>query len=108
MNGSGEKTLPITGIDAVVLLWHLQQYATKYGNDDAERTLAELTRSLSFSHRVSKAAAESALHCCNIYDEEKKFWHPNGATFDEWVKKVGRGQKFNRKYSWFEEKKQWR
>jgi hypothetical protein len=105
MNSGDEKLSVITGLDATVLLYHLHRFAIKHGHSDADRTLNEVTRLLSFSHRCLTSVVESALYCCNLLDEETEFWHPEGATFDEFARKVGKGRKFNKRYNYFEDRK---
>jgi hypothetical protein len=103
---SDTRTLKITGMDCVVLLYHLHRYVEKYEScDDADRTLEQLTRLLSFATTVPRSVVESAMHSCNLLDEEKEFKHPDGASFDQFARKVGHGRPFNKKYNWFEDRK---
>lgn len=104
MYSGDEKFIALTGLDTTVLMYHLHKFAEKHGHADADRTLAELTRLLSYSNRYLKPVVESAMYCCNLLDEEKEFWHPQGATFDEFARKVGQGRRFNKRYNYFEDK----
>ena len=105
MNAGDEKLTVLTGMDSAVLLYHLHKFAKKHGHSDADRTLSELTRLLSFNTRILTSVVESGMYCCNLLDEEKEFWHPDGATFDEFSKKVGKGKRFNKRYNYFEDRK---
>lgn len=71
-------------LQAVVLMWHLTN--SEDAENDADNTVGELVRALDDSGGfVPKGLLESALYCCNMEDERKKFWHPLGMPFDRFV-----------------------
>jgi len=97
-----DRILLLNGMDCVVMIHHLYRYDEEHGHADADRTLNQMKRLLDFKVRVPVSAVESGLYCCNLLGEEQKYWHPEGLTFDEFVKKIAPGKKFNKRYNWFE------
>jgi hypothetical protein len=77
-------------LDAVVLLYHIHRGVTTegVGFEDANKTLQQLTRSLSqFKYTVTEQTLESALWSCNLMDEQGEWWSPEGDDFDTWLKR---------------------
>lgn len=72
-------------------------------DNDADRTVEEIVAEIdAFDGYLSKGVLESALYCCNIENEKKKFWHPLGWSFDKFLKDVvPKQQKFNKYYNVF-------
>lgn len=66
--------------------------------NDADRTVEELATEIDeFDGYLSKAVLESALYCCNMENERKKFWHPLGQRFERFLEDViPRGKHFDR------------
>lgn len=108
------KTAPTKGdlemfrlslLDMLVLLHNVLEGANdaEVGYEDAEFTLRELVKKLSRrTYPVRRSALESALWSCNLMDEAGKFWHPDGLTFDEYLKKGLKqrvGTRFDRFYN---------
>jgi hypothetical protein len=93
-------------LDLSTLLFHLHFGARneRVGFEDAERTLAQVSAKLSHKVRVEKAVLESALWSSNLCDEIGKFVHPQGISFDEWMKQMFGTEKFNRAYNLLEKK----
>lgn len=69
--------------------------------NDADRTVDELLAALDDNRGwIPRVVLESALYCCNINDEDGKFWHPQVATFPGFIKKVlGTKYHFDRYYN---------
>ena len=75
--------------------------------NDANETLESViayykTRTLNLPMRL----LEGGLYECNLADENKDFFHPEGLTFDQFLDtiKVGRWE-FNKDYNYYEENK---
>lgn len=92
--------LLLNGLDSMVLLYHVHRAAEEYGHMDADRTLPELTRALSYQMKLPLPVVESGLFSCNLCDEKdpSKFWHPSGLTLDEFIRKLLKGRKFDKRY----------
>jgi hypothetical protein len=100
--------------DIAVMMWHLQLAAKDpdIGHNDADfdlKTLCALMRTKQ-PCRINTIAIESALYSCNLMDEAGKFWHPEGKSFDEFLKDmvfVSRQHgNYDRFYNFFEAKKE--
>lgn len=109
-----KTTVSLTLLDFAVLAWHL--YAAirdhEIGFNDADTTMHTLAVRLNsgLKRAVSLNTLESALYCCNLLDEQGRFWHPSGRSFDDFAKRLmaenGDSRRFNRTYNYFEEGKQ--
>lgn len=98
-------------MDIVVLLYHVHKGSKEsdVGFEDADRTLQELTKLLCQRRvTVKKSALESALWSCNLMNERKKFWHPEGKSFKAYLAKILRpyGSEFDHFYNWILESKE--
>lgn len=76
--------------------------------NDADRTVEEIIADIdAFDGYLTKAVLESALYCCNMENERKKFWHPLKQSFDKFLLDVVPRQKhFDRYYNVIHEKKE--
>jgi len=92
---------PLRLLDVAVLLFNVHKGATdaEVGFEDCRETLDTFTRKLNKYMFVDPMLLESALWSCNLLDEHGRFWHPQGLTFEEFLKKVVRRGKFNRTYN---------
>lgn len=72
------------------------------GYEDAQRTLANLMTRLSKKVMVDPALLESCLWSSNLLNEQGKWSHPTGRSFDEWVRELAGGDKFNKVYNLIE------
>lgn len=91
-------------LDLAILLYHVHKGAQdqEIGFEDAQESLDSLTAKLNKSIDVPRVALESALWSVNLMDEQGKYWHPLGLSFDEYAKRlVGN---YNRFYCTIEEK----
>ena len=90
---------PVSPLEALVLIHHVIH--SDDAENDADRTVEELVAEIdAFDGYLSKGVLESALYCCNMEDEKKKFWHPLKWSFDKFVKDtIPRGQTFNKYYN---------
>ncbi len=73
--------------------------------NDADRTVDELIAAVDNNRGwIPRAVLESALYCCNMNDEQHKFWHPKQWTFIKFYKDLlGRQLDFNRYYNFIVE-----
>lgn len=97
----------VTVLDLVTLLGNVYRGAAMadVGFEDAEQTLQAITAKLNMKIRVPQSDIESALWACNLLDEKKKFWHPQGALFEQFIRKlVGPDHTFDRTYNLILEK----
>ncbi len=87
---------PVSPLEALVLIHHVVH--SEDAENDADRTVEEIIAEIdAFDGYLSKGVLESALYCCNIEDERKKFWHPLKWTFDKFVTEtLPHKQKFHR------------
>lgn len=86
-------------LDCLVLLNSICTY--KEADNDADQTVSEMVRRLEQNEIwVPKTIFESGLYCCNMQDEEKDFWHPQGKSFDTFLAKViPKKMKFDKMYN---------
>jgi hypothetical protein len=73
-----------------VLLDHVFRGAAHpdVGYADANRTMGELHRALVNRRSVQLEVIESALWSCNLLNDLGAFVHPDGLSFEEFVKKL--------------------
>lgn len=104
----GGKWRSVSLFNLAILLYHVHRGAEEesVGFEDAQETLDTLTRKLSKTVFVEPAVLESALWSANLMEEAGEWWHPRGLTFDEWVREVLPGVKFNRIYNVIEGSKE--
>lgn len=97
---------PVSPLEALVLIHHVIH--SEDAENDADRTVQELVTEIdAFDGYLSKAVLESALYCCNVENEKKKFWHPLGQKFDKFVDEVlPKGKHFDRYYNCIYDKKE--
>lgn len=93
------RSFRIEPFTAVVLFQNVM--TCEDADNDTERTVAELASEINqMRGQLSKGVLESALYCCNINEEDKKFWHPKGYTFEEFLADLlPKPAKFNRYYN---------
>jgi len=98
----------ITVLEAVVLLTNMFNGAKhkNVGFEDSNNTMDDfITRLGKRRMWIEESMLESALWSCNLMDENQKFWHPKGYTFDQFVQGALPPQvRFNKKYNFIEEK----
>jgi hypothetical protein len=94
----------ISALETVVLMENVVK--CEDANNDADRTVEELISEIdAFDGYVSKTILEAALYCCNIQSEDKKFWHPHGWSFDQFVHELlPKYHEFNKYYNWITRK----
>ncbi len=77
----------VSPLEALVLIHHVVH--SDDASNDAERTVDDLIQDLDrLDGMITKGVLESALYCCNMEDEKKKFWHPLKYSFDYFVKEL--------------------
>lgn len=100
LSKKGGQWRAIRLIDLVCLLWNAHRGAAhpEVGWEDTEETLDTYTKKLNRGVFVPKELIESGLWSCSLLDEQGEFWHPRGLTFEQFVDKVRRRDKFDRRY----------
>lgn len=92
-------------IHLAVMLHHVWKAENdpEVGWEDPQRTAKDMSRALNRKVFVDPAIIESAMWACNILNEQGKFEHPMGFTFDEWVGRIiDRRGRFDRDYNLIE------
>lgn len=98
-----ENQIRMKIVDLLILLYHIEQGAQDQhvGFEDAEMTLDEMRKSLEHDVSLSIDLTQRALWSANLMDEQRKFWHPYGLTFNQFLQRilVGTGLKFDKTYN---------
>ncbi len=96
----------ISTLHLAILLDNLHRGAVSpnVGFEDAGQTLQQLTHKLDRHFNVYLSDLESALWSCNLMNENGAFWHPLDRTFDEFLRDVLPGEKFDKNYNFVKEK----
>lgn len=89
--------------DVVVLLHNYLRHHEKHGNMDATRSYQEVKKRFNTVKGIDVPTLEALLYCSNILNEEGEFWHPEGLTFEEWMKRGFPLVKLDRVYNFVEE-----
>lgn len=101
LSKKGGKWRPVRLLDIAILL--LNAYKAneqpEIGYQDTIETLDGITRRLNQKILLDPRQIESLLWACNMLDEEKKFAHPTGMEFKDFVKRVLPNGTFNLKYN---------
>ena len=96
-----EGTFQLNVFDVAVLLFSIWKCATipSLGHVDADYTLERLTSILDIRRiQVPQHILESALYCCNMLQEQKKFIDPKGRPFARFIEDlIGSKNTFDRK-----------
>ncbi len=88
----------VSPVDALILVYHVTH--CEDAENDADRTIEELINHLDTFGYIGKGVLESALYCCNMENERRKFWHPQKRTFDSFLDRMlPNDQKFNKEYN---------
>lgn len=70
------------------------------GYEDAYIPFDMFAARLNKQHWLNIQEVESALWSCNLMNEEGKFWHPRGISFDEFIESLKlTGYKFDRTFN---------
>jgi hypothetical protein len=81
----GFRSVSLRPVDIAVLLHNV--YHCPDASNDADHTVNEIVTILNKgAGYLSKDILESALYCCNMNNEQGKFWHPQKISFDSFVK----------------------
>lgn len=82
--------LNISLMDIMVLLYHIKvgESVPDVGYEDAERPIEEILEELKRQSTVRHKTLERALWSCNLMDEAGLFWHPEGITFKDMLRRV--------------------
>jgi hypothetical protein len=87
MGGPVRTRFPISPLESVVLLQNVIQ--CEDAENDTDRTVEEIINEIdSLDGMITKSLLESALYCCNMEDERKKFWHPHNWDLKRFVKEL--------------------
>lgn len=91
-----QPSYPLKALTRVVMIYNV--LTCDDASNDTDATVRELVRRLEHGEeKVSKKTVEAALYCCNMNDEDKKFWHPFKRPFRAFVGDVSDGD------WWFDE-----
>lgn len=97
----------ISALDLVVILDNIFRAAQDkdIGFEDPRETLDSFVFRMNKALRLYTEDIESGLWSCNLLDEKGKFRHPKGWTFDQFLERILRGDKFNKDYNYIEGEK---
>lgn len=97
----------VTVLDLVVLLDNvfLGAQDTEVGFEDCKETLKSFTMRLNEPIKIHTEDLETALWSANLLNEKKRFRHPQGISFDQFLTRVLRGDSFNKEYNFIEGEK---
>ena len=97
------KTVNIGLLDVAVLLHHVYLASSdpKIGYNDANESIFDLQRKVKGTLTLGIETVEKLLYYGNILDEDSKFWHHRGYSFDEFVESLDLDYKYDRRYSYF-------
>jgi hypothetical protein len=77
------------------------------GYEDAHIPFNKYLETLKSMHAITVDRLESGLWSCNLLNEEGKFWHPRGLTFDQFLGSLKTGDfVFNKTYNVFESRRE--
>lgn len=98
------RSVSLRPLDIAILLHNV--YHCPDASNDADHTIEEIVLTLNKGvGYLTKELLESALYCCNMNNEQGKFWHPQKVQFDSFVKHLlGADFQFNKYYNYIEEK----
>jgi hypothetical protein len=104
LSKKGGQWIPVRLLDMAVLLYsvHLAARDELIGHTDARESLHSLSMKLGSQIFLEPNVLESALYSANLLDEQGKFVHPAGLTFEQMVTKILKGRKFDRRFSMIE------
>lgn len=69
---------------------------------DANRSLEEFYFRYGFKVKIPLRFAETALYCANLLDEQGKWEHPLGWSFNHFLREMKLKNRFSKKYNWIE------
>jgi hypothetical protein len=107
LSKEGAQWRPVKLRDLTVLIYNVWRGAEdkRVGFEDARETVDSLVAKLSKETLMDPSLLESGLWSCNLLAEQDQFWHPQGRSFDEFVRELLKpGEKFNRTYNVIERK----
>jgi hypothetical protein len=102
-----KKVRPIKTTDLIVLIANVVTAARskKVGFEDARFTPQEFIGRLNKTVWIDLADLESALWACNLLNEDRKFWHYEGDSFEKFLRGIAKNSKFDMTYNYFEDEK---
>jgi hypothetical protein len=112
MNKSGVPNLfdpkqhrRIDALSLMTLLYHVHRGAalSTVGFEDSTQTIQKLTFNLNQRLIVRISDLESALWSANLMQEQGKWWHPTGRSFDEFLRDALPGARFDKDYNFIKE-----
>ena len=96
------RKLSVKLSDIMVLMYHLHMANDRagIGFEDADYTIEEIMVELEKAAPLLKDVLERALWSCNLMDEAGYFWHPDGITFDSFIRRLLKGRaRFDKRYN---------
>lgn len=104
INGKYRK---VKAVDLMALIFNLLEGAKdpNIGFEDIRETVDTMTRKLNKDYWLEDKVIESALFNSNLMNENGKFWHPKGLTFEQFTKKFLKSdEKYNNRYGTIDKK----
>lgn len=98
------QTISISLRESLILLDNIYRanQDSEIGFEHAVKTIEDLVAPMEAARvELNLTDIESALWSCQLLDEKGAFWHPQGKTFDEFLKEISE-EEFNKFYCWFE------
>lgn len=94
LSKKGRQWRSVRIMELAVLLFSVNRAANDpdVGFEDAAQTADGITRRLNLWRLIDPDIIESALCAANMLNEQGKFIHPSGLTFEQFVDKVLRGR----------------
>lgn len=106
-NSTDKRMRWISALDLVVILDNVYRASLEkdIGFEDPRETLQSFLLRMNRNFRMYTEDVESGLWSCNLLSEKGKFRHPRGWTFDQFLERMLRGDKFNKAYNYIEGEK---
>jgi len=98
----GMRTLDLA---ALILAVSKASKDPEIGWQDANHSLEQFYVRYGFKVKIPVHFAETALYCANMLDEQGKWEHPLGWSFDHFLREMNLKNQFSKKYSWVDQEK---
>lgn len=97
---TSSRLVDVNILDLAVLLCNVFRAAqsSDIGYNDAEMSLRRLKKECWMTKRLPVELVEKLLYCSNMLDEDGKFWHHEGKSFEQFLKAFEVA--YDREYGW--------
>lgn len=101
-----DKWRQVRLFDLALLLHALHRAAEDegVGHHDTHETVESIERKCNKEVFIEPRILEACLYAASMLNEQGKWWHPRGWTFEEWVKRVLGADTWNSVYNVIERK----